>query len=1327
MKTKLLLLLLTFGYLSSYGQIGIIETFDNGVPANWTGNFVASSLQSCSGQSVRRNFYSFNDTGNLTSPNIVGQSNGTDLTLSFDYKIVDWSAATNPTAEGWGNFTVDYSVDQSATWITIDTIDDSNHVTSADCATKTYTIVGADLPTGSDFQLRFNATWLEGDYYLYYDNVLATQETTNAPNCDAVLSNPEDGDVDVPIDSEISWSPATGIATGYIISIGTTSGATDILDNEDVGLTNSYDPINNFSYDQEYFVTIVPYNSNGNATACVEQSFTAVSPPPPGSICEDAIQVSEPLPYVTSDDTSNYGDDYSGSPGAPDCGTTTSYLNGDDVVYEYTPTTDTSVDIILSDISSNYVGMFVYSSCADIGTACNTGLTNSFSTDDLDIQDFAVTGGETYYILISTWASPQSTAYTLTISENTCVNIDATFDVVGICDPSTGTEGFIVEVDVTDLGSADDVDVSDGTDIETITSPQTLSFGPYANGTEVNITIDNNQDANCFLNSETLTQATCPPDNDECNEATVLLTNPDFSCTEFGSGSIFGASESNEANGCFGTSDDDVWFEFVATSTAHTIDIYNITGGTTDLYHVIYEGDDCNNLTELVCSDPNNSFVSDLTLGNTYKVRVYSWTSSSDQTSVFDICIGTPPPPPSNDECDMAIEIPVNDTAECLLTVPGTIASATESTQANTCLGSADDDVWFEFEATSTNHAISLLNITGSTTNLYHSVYEGNDCDNLILLYCADQFGDNSSSAENLTIGETYYVRVYSSTVTAGQTSSFDICVSTLLPPITTNTTQYTVEELVLDVLIDNPCTQVSNITSSTGTDFGSTNGIGYFDQNGSSFPMESGVLMSTGDVNEAPGPELTIQSNGGGGFPATWPGDTDLENAVPELAAGDSNNASIIEFDFVPFIDEISFDFLFASEEYGTFQCSYSDSFAFLVTDADGNTVNIAVVPGTTDPISVVTIRDDAHNDNCTSENEEYFGEYYGDTGASPITAPINFRGRTTVMTAQADVVPGQQYHFKLVIADRGDTSYDSGIFLAAGSFDFGAIDLGDDLTIADGNANCEGDPVILDTGIEDASNASIEWYYEGTLLVELDEDGNPILDEDGFEIPISTTSIEVTEPGEYAVAVVYFGACGLTDVINIEFFESPEIDLTTDTNFICDGSTGALNVDVLNEAQFDSVSYTWFLDGTEIVGETASTLDITEAGEYEVLVTSDGDCESTSSIIIDESNYDVTFDGITIPCTPQGESNSFVLTPIITGVPANELDNVDYLWSTNETTPSITITQDGTYTVTTTYNGCEATATYNATFTNTPSIDLGSDISTCDISGVVIDATPA
>ena len=169
---------------------------------------------------------------------------------------------------------------------------------------------------------------------------------------------------------------------------------------------------------------------------------------------------------------------------------------------------------------------------------------------------------------------------------------------------------------------------------------------------------------------------------------------------------------------------------------------------------------------------------------------------------------------------------------------------------------------------------------------------------------------------------------------------------------------------------------------------------------------------MTSGDVLNAVGPESGVISDGD----FTWPGDADLESVIPGLNMGDTNNASIIEFEFVPISNSISFDFIFAAEEYGTFQCTFTDAFAFLLTDSSGNTTNLAIVPGTDDPISVLTVRDDEYNPSCESVNEEWFANYYGPGGLPPLTSPTNFIGHTEVMTAQANVIPNEIYTIKLV-----------------------------------------------------------------------------------------------------------------------------------------------------------------------------------------------------------------------------------------------------------------------------------------------------------------------
>ncbi|WP_252723701.1 choice-of-anchor L domain-containing protein, partial [Winogradskyella psychrotolerans] len=339
---------------------------------------------------------------------------------------------------------------------------------------------------------------------------------------------------------------------------------------------------------------------------------------------------------------------------------------------------------------------------------------------------------------------------------------------------------------------------------------------------------------------------------------------------------------------------------------------------------------------------------------------------------------------------------------------------------------------------------------------------------------------------------------------------STTITVFVLGPNVVVDQDIFTPEELIEDVLIDSPCASVSNIIASTGINFSPTepNGIGYFFSNGIDFPFEDGLLLTSGDASEAGGPN-TFLGDGSG----AWPGDDDLDDVV----GIESNNASFIQFDFVPLADSISFDFLMASEEYdmGGFECTFSDAFAFLLTDSESNTTNLAVLPGTTTPILVTNIHPD-NGASCGGINEEYFGAYTPSGGS-----PISFDGRTAVFTAQADVIPGETYTIKLVVADDRDNTYDSGVFIKAGSFNLGG-NLGDDITIVAGTAECDGTEIVLDTGLELATHV---WY------------------KDDVEISGETSStLTVTEPGIYYTNFDFEGVCtGTADPILVEFKDSP------------------------------------------------------------------------------------------------------------------------------------------------------------------------------------------
>jgi gliding motility-associated-like protein len=349
-----------------------------------------------------------------------------------------------------------------------------------------------------------------------------------------------------------------------------------------------------------------------------------------------------------------------------------------------------------------------------------------------------------------------------------------------------------------------------------------------------------------------------------------------------------------------------------------------------------------------------------------------------------------------------------------------------------------------------------------------------------------------------------------------------------------------TTQQLVEDILIDSPCAQVSLFTQSTGTDFGDVNGIAAFDANGSGFPFTSGVVLSSGNVASAPGPNTSLLSEGGIG----WPGDTDLEAAT---SASNTNNASFIQFNFVPLISNISFDFIMASEEYNdNFECTFSDAFAFILTDnVTGVTQNLAVLPGTATPIEVTNIRYEVIGQ-CAAVNEIYFAQYNFQPIANPLApsvpaagAPINFNGQTVELTASGNVVPGNDYTIKLVVADESDTAYDISVYLEAGSFNIG-VDLGPDVTIMNGNPACQGTAFTI--GVAPTLGSVYVWY-KFSLATGMFE----IIPGEIF------STYNVTSDGTYRIEVTSSSGCAAMDDIEVEFAPQP-IAVEPDKITICD-----------------------------------------------------------------------------------------------------------------------------------------------------------------------------
>ncbi|WP_066220697.1 T9SS type B sorting domain-containing protein [Formosa haliotis] len=328
----------------------------------------------------------------------------------------------------------------------------------------------------------------------------------------------------------------------------------------------------------------------------------------------------------------------------------------------------------------------------------------------------------------------------------------------------------------------------------------------------------------------------------------------------------------------------------------------------------------------------------------------------------------------------------------------------------------------------------------------------------------------------------------------------------------------HTPENLITD-LIDG-CVSISNVNSpiNGSADDPAITSYGYFEKGTSNFPFENGIVLSTGSVTSIGNTTIASDLNEG---TSRWGTDPDLETYT---TATNTLNATTIEFEFESVSDHISFNYILASEEYGTpFICEYADGFAFLIKEVGSSSYrNIALLPDESTPVNTFNVHG-GYPGKCTPKNPDYFdGINLGDT---------NFNGRTKVLTASAAIRPNTTYQIKLIIADQGDHNYDSAVFIQGNSFNT-SVDLGPDEV-----TTCESS-YSLDADLGNPT-ASYSWF------------------KDGVQLPDTSTTLEVTESGIYKVEVnlsVSSGGCeAINDEIKINF--NPEIDITdTWETLLCD-----------------------------------------------------------------------------------------------------------------------------------------------------------------------------
>jgi len=350
------------------------------------GSFAITPTGACDGNSTRDNLWSGSIEGNLYSPQVDNLSSGTDLEISFNYKVVDYISSgipVNATQAGWGSLDVSYTLDQGITWVNLMTIDDSNHVVSNNCATINLTIPGADIPSGSDFQLKFTSHWFSGDFFVYLDDISILQTLTSVPNCDVVMTSPVDGETNAPTTGLITWNPGTGGVVGYKFSMGTTSGGVDVANQVLVEGGDTFYNAGSLAAGMTYYVSIIPFNSLGEST-CSEYQFSTY-PIPANDDCADAIEVFS-LPYTNSQNaigaTNNNGFISACDSGMNDGVWYSLTGNGDEVTVTVNETSTWDSELAI------YTGSCGSFTCEDF----------SDSTNGIEEVVFTSVVGETYYI-----------------------------------------------------------------------------------------------------------------------------------------------------------------------------------------------------------------------------------------------------------------------------------------------------------------------------------------------------------------------------------------------------------------------------------------------------------------------------------------------------------------------------------------------------------------------------------------------------------------------------------------------------------------------------------------------------------------------------------------------------------------------------------------------------------------------------------------------------------------------------------------------------------------------------------------------------------------
>lgn len=489
-----------------------------------------------------------------------------------------------------------------------------------------------------------------------------------------------------------------------------------------------------------------------------------------------------------------------------------------------------------------------------------------------------------------------------------------------------------------------------------------------------------------------------------------------------------------------------------------------------------------------------------------------------------------------------------------------------------------------------------------------------------------------------------------------------------------------------------------------------------FFNGDQTDLGLNKGILLTTGSAQLALGPN----NIGSAGFPHNAPGDNDLD-ILSALGGNiiESFDACILELDVYANTNEITFEYVFGSEEYPEYAgTNFNDIFAFLISGPGisgipqiGNQDNMAVLPDGS-PVEINAVNHQL--------NWEYYRPNNGGVSLQYDGLTSDFLGKKKSLTARYTVEPCQTYHLKLAIADRGDSSFDSGVFISEikGGAPSIAMDFknGIDYLVEDCTNNPDEVVISLNSALNQPVSYEVTIGGTATLGVDYTLDIPAMITfqpgETQLVFPIVPLSDGITE-GDETITITLSNNFGCGNVIFAVFTiiirDGLEITVNggLDTVFFCPGNSVAL-------AAEGALTYFWEPVGLFSEPTAAATV-ASPTGSSWVQVTGQlGICTAVDSIFLLEVNPQVS---ITTPRPVSICRGSSVLLNA-----ANNLDGQGSVtWSPtfglNNPNSAQTLARPSFstfYTVTASLTGCTATDTITVSvipfdFPNViPSLDI-------------------